>query len=146
MIKRLTLLGVLIAGTLSAQVGLFPDFCQQGNTPKKTVPVTISSATTTAVITAVSGQFLHICEVVLNVVGTNPTLKFEYGTQASTACDTGAVAFTGAMPIATTTWYPPVALPNMSHFSTPGSQQFCIVTGGTVTGVIGYVTYVTTGG
>jgi hypothetical protein len=131
---------------LVAQVGIFPDYCSgNANYAKLTASVSITTATTTAVVPATTGKYTHVCAVILNVVGTSPTVQFKTGTQVSTACDTGAVNLTGAMPVATGTQYP--VGPGMTQFSSALSGQVCLVTGGTVsgTGTVGYIIYVSTG-
>jgi hypothetical protein len=116
------------------------DPCENPSVTKFSAPIAITSATTTNLLSAVSGDYITVCKWQFTVVGTSPTIQFEYGTTASTACDTGATALTGAMAIPTTTIFISIGAENMS-LRTPISQQLCLVTGGTITGVEGYFTY-----
>jgi hypothetical protein len=119
-----------------------PDPCQTQQ--RFSAPVNISTATTTNVVSAVAGEGIYVCGELLNVSTLSATIKFEYGTTVSTACDTGATALTGV--IAT-----PAASPSSPYiaqtsgftlFQVPAGNQLCIVTTGTTPGVQGYVTYV----
>jgi hypothetical protein len=122
-----------------AAVGSDP--CQNPSITKTSASVAVTSATTTNLVSAVTSDYITVCKWQLTVVGTNPTIQFEYGTTASTACDTGATALTGAMAIPTTTIFTSNGSTDTS-VRTPVSQQLCLVTGGSITGVEGYVTYV----
>lgn len=126
-----------------AQVGVIPDYCQNSGIAKTTVSVAITSATTTNLVSAVSGKTVHVCYAYLNVVGTNPTLQFKAGTTTSSACDTGAVSLTGAIPVATSTnFQPTTAGPPFSLVTGVLSNQLCLTTGGTITTVEGFLVVV----
>ena len=117
------------------------DPCENPSVLKTSASVAVTTAATTNLVTAVAGDFVTVCKWQLSVVGTSPTVQFEYGTDVSTACDTGATALTGAMAIVTTTLFAATGTETTS-LRTPVSQELCIVTGGTITGVEGYITYV----
>jgi hypothetical protein len=117
------------------------DPCENVSVLKSSASVAITSATTTNLVSAVSGDYISVCNWQVSVVGTSPTVQFEYGTTVSTACDTGATALTGAMAIPTTTLFTP-ASGNGLKLRVPVSQQLCLVSGGTITGIEGYITYV----
>jgi hypothetical protein len=132
-------------GLSLVQVGaLGSDPCQNPSVLKQSASVTISSATTTAIVTAVAGDYITVCNWQLNAVGTTPTIQFEYGTATSTACDTGATALTGAVPVATTTTYLPAPNDELKLRVGVISQELCIVSGGTLTtnAIQGSVVYV----
>jgi hypothetical protein len=118
------------------------DPCQNPSVAKASASVAITSATTTALVTPTTGNFISLCKFQFTVVGTNPTVQFEYGTVTSTACDTGATALTGAMAIPTTTIFVGVSSDGLMLRTPVVSQELCLVTGGTITGVEGYITYV----
>jgi hypothetical protein len=124
----------------TAAVGSDP--CQNPSLVKSSAPIAVTSATTTNLVTAVTGSYITVCKFQLSVVGTSPTVQFEYGTDTSTACDTGAAALTGAMVIPTTTIFASIGAEN-DTLRTPMSQELCLVTTGTGSPTFeGYVTYV----
>jgi hypothetical protein len=127
---------------ITAQSGSDP--CQNPSVLKQSAAVSVTTAATTAIVTPVSGDYITVCKWQLNVVGTSPTVEFEYGTVTTTACDTGATALTGAVPVATTTTYTPAANDELNLRVGVVSQELCIVSGGTLsgTGMTGYVVYV----
>ena len=79
------------------------DPCQNPSLVKASAPIAITSATTTNLLSAVAGDYITVCKFQFYGSGTSPTFEFEYGTTTSTACDTGATALTGTIPITTTT-------------------------------------------
>jgi hypothetical protein len=119
-----------------------PDPC---NTQQRlSAPVNVATATTTNVVTAVAGEGIYVCGQYMNVSTASATVKWEYGTTTSTACDTGATAITGVMATPASTPASPyfVQTSNFTLFSVPAGNQLCIVTTGTTPGVQGYVTFV----
>jgi len=124
---------------VTAQVGSDP--CQNPSVGKLTIPIAITSATTTNLVSAIAGNYVTVCKWQMTVVGTSPTIEFEYGTTVSTACDTGATALTGPMAIPTTTIFVSPSATDTT-LRTPVSQELCMLTGGTITGVEGYMSYV----
>ena len=127
--------------TISSTVPTGSDPCENISIPKASASVAITSATTTNLVSAVAGNFITVCGFQMSVVGTSPTVQFEYGTTVSTACDTGATALSGAFAIPTTTIFVNGGGAGLK-LRTPVSQQLCLVTGGTITGVEGYISYV----
>lgn len=117
------------------------DPCQNPNVTKKSAAIAITSATTTEIVAASAGKTVYACKFQMSVVGTSPTVQLETGTKTSTACDTGAATLSGAFAIPTTTLFSSV---NGNEAAVVGatSGEFCLVTGGTITGVEGYLTYV----
>jgi hypothetical protein len=75
------------------------DFCQGPNPAKSSAAISITSSGSGEhqLIAAVANQGIHVCAYVFDLGGTNPTAEFDYGTQTSTACDTGTTALTSAM-------------------------------------------------
>lgn len=114
--------------------------CQSGSVVKSSAVVNISSATTTALVTSVSGKITFVCGFYSTVVGTSPTLVFKTGTQVSAACDTSPVAITGT--------FAPTSgsVLNMSHgatlFQSASGGQICATTGGTGPSVQGVIVFV----
>ena len=128
--------------SITAPAGSDP--CQNPSVLKQSASFSVTTAATTAVVTPIAGDFISVCRWQLNAVGTSPTIQFEYGTVASTACDTGATVLTGAVPVATTTTYTGPGGDGLLLRVGVVSQELCIVSGGTLsgTGVTGFVTYV----
>lgn len=123
---------------ITAPVGSDP--CENPSVPKASGSISVSSATTTNLVTAVSGDYVTVCKWQIYASGTSPTIQFEYGTDVSTACDTGATALMGALPVATTTTT--INVPSGLTLRTPVSQELCLVTGGSSTlSYVGYFTY-----
>lgn len=116
------------------------DKCQNASVLKLSAPVAITTATTTNLVSAIAGDYIDVCKIFVSVVGTSPTLQFEYGTTVSTACDTGATVLSGAMAIPTTTLFQFPAVDSV-NLHAPKSDQLCLVTGGTITGVEGFIVY-----
>ena len=116
------------------------DPCQNPSVLKSVAPIAITSNTTTAIVTAVSGSHITVCKWQYSAIGTTTAVTWEYGTVASTACDTGATVLTGAMLYATAGIYTNSTSDGLT-LRTPKSQELCILTAGT-TGLQGYVTYV----
>jgi hypothetical protein len=63
---------------------------------------------------------------------TNPTAEFDYGTQTSTAWDTGTTALTGAMSQTTRT-----QSGLLDYFTAPAGNQLCLKLGGTSPTAVG---------
>ena len=116
------------------------DICQNTNIAKSSVPVNITTATTTAVIAAIALKKIYVCSVNAYITGTTPTVLFLTGTQTTTACDTGAINLTGTFPFTTGTL---IAWENANiEFTSLVGGQMCITTGGTSPSVQGFITYV----
>lgn len=132
---------------LSPGIVSYVDPCQNPGVFKSSVPINVSSATTTALVAVSGTTSVYVCAVHLDIAGsatTANTAKFEYGT--GTACATGATALTGTMgsndaAVSTT----PTTI-NMSGpgtlFTAPSSNGLCIVTTGNAPFDQGWVSYV----
>ncbi len=116
------------------------DPCQDPILQKQSAAINLGASATTAVVAASTGKSIYVCNFEASAVGTNPTLTFKYGTQTTTACDTGAVNLTGAMI--------PAAADGMimleyggTVMTSPASNQLCITTGATtsIQGVLNYI-------
>jgi hypothetical protein len=115
------------------------DACANPNVVKSSVAVNISGAAGTTELVAPSGtKSVYACYFTATVVGTTPTVLFEYGT--STAC-TGTTALTGTMAIPTTTTVTLSAGGN-TVITAPASQGLCLVAGGTTPSIQGVLSYV----
>ena len=114
------------------------DPCLNPQILKSSAAVNISGAAGTTSLVAVSGTTaVYVCSFQATVVGTSPTILFEYGT--STAC-TGTHALSGTMSIPTTSTV------NIGWGGTimvaPASNGLCLVAGGTTPSIQGIVSYV----
>lgn len=120
------------------------DPCENASVLKQSASVSVTTAATTALVTPIAGDYITVCKWQLNAVGTSPTIEFEYGTVTTTACDTGATALTGAVPVATTTTYVPDTGSGLQLRVGVVAQELCMLSGGTLsgTGITGYLTYV----
>jgi hypothetical protein len=129
---------VAMAGTGPGVIHADP--CLNPSIMMASVAVNQASSVTSALVPAVAGKSTYVCGFAASAVGTNPTLTFKYGTQVSTACDTGAVNLTGPInPSAT------VGMINLSNartvFASSASNQLCLTTAATTT-VTGVLTYI----
>lgn len=119
------------------------DPCASPMTLKSTAVVNISTATTAAIVPAVAGDKVYVCTINLDYTsGTTPTVVFKYGTQVTTACDTGATSLSGTMAIPATVGQGLFLGPGHTLMTTALSNQFCITSGGTTPNLQGFVTYV----
>lgn len=103
----------------------------------------ISTGTSTGTFALVSPsakQQVHLCSFAGTITGTTPTVQFVYGTQASTACDTGAVNLSGAM-LPTSGQYITAGW-GSDLFETPAGNQLCVTLGGTSPSLNGFLSYV----
>lgn len=119
--------------TASQPVGGELDPCKNSGVAEVSFPVTQSAAGTFLVVPAITNAKVTGCGWVLIVTGTNPTVLFEYGTQATNPCDTGATALTPAFAVQTGVPFSFGGSGATVLKTTPPSQQLCIVLGGTVT-------------
>jgi hypothetical protein len=89
--------------------------------------INVSAAGTSLLIGTVATKRLFITGFDVTGTGTGTTAKFEYGTQASTACDTGATPLTGPYP-------PGVPIARGGGlgvvWTLPASSQLCLVVTG----------------
>lgn len=116
------------------------------NTPKQSVAVNISTATTTQLVALSGQQTIYVCGFVLSMTGTTAanTVTFEYGTGAT--CGTGTTVLTG--PISSgilTAGATVVSYENglATVFKTIPGQALCILstvaTGPSIAGVVTFV-------
>lgn len=125
------------------------DPCGTPGYPKSSARVQISTATTTLIAANTGGTNRNfICGGYMEISSsatTASTVQFEYGTQVSTPCDTGATPLSGTMGSGTATsgiQALPIFLGSgMTQMVAPPGQQICVVTAGTTVSVNGYVTY-----
>lgn len=135
---------VLGAASSPAQVGPnqtvqlyngYADTCAAVNQPKITIPVAITTSTTTQLVAAVSGKTVTVCNLRITTAGTTTALTLQTGT--GSACATGLASLTGAF------------LFPIANFYNFGDGQIakgavggavCVLSAGT-TGVQGSLTY-----
>jgi hypothetical protein len=139
-------LAALAFANLPALAQSQADPCQSSAVAKSSVAVAISSATTTQLVALQPGMTVYVCGFSIAAgAGTNPSIKFEYGT--GTTCGTGTTVLTGAMATGVTvsttapgpifTYSPP-----STAFKTPAANALCVVTAGASVNVQGFVTFV----
>ena len=113
------------------------DFCQSPNPAKSSVVVNCSGTGECLLVgNPVANQQIQVCAFVIDIGGTSPTMQFDYGTQTSTACDTGKTHLTGAMTASKSTEGP------LDFFTAPAGNQLCLNLGGTTPTAVGVLTYV----
>jgi hypothetical protein len=115
------------------------DPCQSNGTPKQSVALNVSSATTTQLIALSAGKQIFVCGFNFTMVGTAQTAAFEYGTGAS--CGTGTTLLTGTMADGTVSDIVVGMYPGSTVMTAPAGNALCILTTGTA-GVQGLLTYV----
>lgn len=114
------------------------DPCQSSAFAKQSVPVNISSATTTQLVALSAGLRIYVCGVYASAAGTSPTMQFEYGTGST--CGTGTTLLTGTIAASTTV---PLALETgLTNFSAPQGNALCAISGGTGPSFQGLLTFV----
>ena len=126
--------GLLVSSADAQMTGA--DFCQGPNPAKQSVAVNLSSSGENLLVAPVSNQVIQVCSVVVDIGGTSPTMQFDYGTQTSTACDTGTTHLTGAMTASK------VMGGTLDYFTAPAGNQLCLKLTGTSPTAVGVVTYV----
>ena len=139
--KRFLLALALLA---FASVRAIAGVCDDPAQTRQSVPVNVSSATTTKLLQQLTAyQQIYVCNIALTAVATNPTVKFEYGTQVTNPCDTGTVVFTGTIAPLTGTFIAIGYGGDLLFLPQLINNQFCLVTGGTGSpsfqGIITYV-------
>ena len=123
------------------------DPCQNPSVVKSSAKISLSSTTASQLVALASGKIVYVCgfsAVIQGSATTVGTLQFEYGTQTTNPCDTGATTLTPALPGNISPNVPTVIpMPGgYTQFATTASQQLCAVATGTTISVQGYVTYV----
>lgn len=117
---------------------LTSDPCQNPTVPKTSIPIAITSATTTQLVAVSAGKSIYVCGGKTSLSGTTPSILFEYGT--STNC-TGTHALTGTITPTTGSIF---SLDGQGvQLKAPASNGLCVVTAGTGTPLWeGYLEYV----
>ena len=116
------------------------------NTPKSSVPINVTTATTTQLVALSAGKVVYVCGgifTVNSVVTTATTAQFEYGTGAS--CGTGTTALTGLFNGGNVTAgiAVPIILPaDYSSFQAPAGNALCLVSAGTTVQIQGVLTFI----
>ncbi len=114
------------------------DPCSNPNIAKNSVPINITSASTTTLIGPFSTGQTYVCGWSISLIGASQTIQFEYGSGAS--CGTGTVLLTGAMGPGT------LAEQQLVHElplrATPLNNSICAVTTGATVNAQGVMTYV----
>lgn len=136
----LALIIMLLWRALSAHAQLTSngDWCLDKNVPKESavISITTSGAGEHQIVALEAGEPIQVCGFRIELTGTTPSAEFDYGTQVSTACDTGPTALTGAM----------LTTPNamsgpQDYFTAPAGKQLCLNLGGTTPTAIGWITF-----
>lgn len=136
--KQLVLVAMIGAFAVFAGSALADNLCGHA---MQYAPVAISTATTTRLVTGSTNNRVVVCGYDFTVGGTTPTYQFEYGTKASTDCDTGATVMTGAY-APTSGTKASFGGANQSIMATATSKDLCLVTVGTGASVQGVIDYV----
>jgi hypothetical protein len=129
----------MLALLLLAATPAFAGGCDDMGTVPQSMPLNITTATTTKIVSALAGHPTFVCSISGTVTGTSPTFKLEYGTQTSTPCDTGTTALSGT--IAPTAGTPFNLGYGRDLVIAPPGQQLCIVTGGTSPSLQGIISF-----
>jgi hypothetical protein len=123
------------------------DPCEFSGALKSSVPINITTATTTQLVPLVAGKAVYVCGASFTIAPsgtTADTILFEFGTGAS--CGTGTTALTGAFgagDLTTTTGVVPVTLadPGVS-MTAPAGNALCAVSAGTTVNIQGVLQFV----
>ncbi len=106
----------------------------------KSVPINITTATTTEIILVSGSKSIYICAFYNSKTsGAGSTWQIEYGTKTTTACDTGATTLTPAID-------GNAVVEQMGNgmgtiLTVPASKELCIVTVGGGSSFIGFIVY-----
>ena len=138
-----------VSGTVSVspapQIGInssglaYPTLCDTR------AQISVSSATTVALVAAVAGKAAHVCGFYAQITaGTSPTFSFSQGTQTTNPCDTGSSTLWSSI-AGTGTYSFGGGLGDIFRVTTLG-DQLCITVGGSSTPtVIGQLWYASLG-
>lgn len=142
--SRSRLIGTIVAAALIAVLSRIAhaqmtgsDFCQSPNPAKSSAAINCSG-TGECKLVAAANQQIQVCALVIQLGGTSPTAQFDYGTKASTECDTGTTHLTGALPSAS--GY--ILNGPLDYFTAPAGNELCVNLGGTSPTAVGVLTYV----
>lgn len=123
------------------------DPCQSPLATKSSVPINVTTATTTQLVALTVGQTIYVCGMTLTIAPsgtTADTATFEYGTGAT--CGTGTTALTGALgagDLTTTTGLLPISFADPGATMTaPAGNALCIVSAGTTVNIQGIMQFV----
>jgi hypothetical protein len=109
--------------------------------PKQSVSVNTTTATTTQLVALSTGKITYVCGFVASLSGTAPTAQFEYGT--GSACGTASPTVLTGPFIPSTGSVLNLGGGDSTKFATAVSTELCLVTGGTGTPTVaGVLTYV----
>lgn len=108
------------------------DPCNNPSVPKLSVPLNITTATTTQLVALTASKSIYVCDAAATVGGST-TAQLSYGTGA--ACGTGTTVLTGVM-----TGLAPLGYGG-TIASIPAGNALCLVSTGTG-GIQGILTYV----
>jgi hypothetical protein len=145
--KNILLLLTLLTLSAIASAQTVSDPCQSFSTPKSSVVINITTATTTQLVALSGSTSIYVCGFALTisqVITTANTLQFEYGT--GTACATGTTVLTGSFGAGGITAGLPLVIvdetPGML-FKAPSGTALCALTAigatGSFQGVLSYV-------
>ncbi len=112
--------------------------CQNPSITKTSIGVALAAGTH-QLVAAVAGQKVYVCGFSATFAGTTPALTFITGTQATTACDTGAANLSGAF-LPTSGTFVNMAVPGAIAIGA-ASGQVCALTVGSIQGVMTYAQY-----
>jgi hypothetical protein len=99
------------------------DFCQAMGMTKSSVAISITSSGVrdNQLVATVANKVIQVCGFTFDLGGANPTAEFDYGTQTSTASDTGTTTMTGAMTATSRRMNGP-----LNYFTVPPGNQLCL--------------------
>ena len=118
------------------------DPCGSTQVAKSSATYAVSTATTTKVVEFSGTTKVYVCAFgVVNHTAAAGGVTFLYGTQTTTACDTGATNLTGAMDLPSTIGGSLIVGTGNTVFSGASAKALCITNTGT-SGLNGWVTYV----
>jgi len=137
----------LVVAASTVNIAGASDPCLDTSAIKSSAAVNLSSAATTALVALAASKSIYVCGYSISILGlatTAGTIKFEYGTQTSTACDTGTTVLTGAFFGSTTAGGVSqiTGSGDATQFSAASGNQLCAVTTGTSPNFQGVVSYV----
>lgn len=110
------------------------DPCASPGLPKSSVPINITSATTTSLVAPAANTSIYVCG--FNLITAGGSFQLEYGTGA--ACGTGTTVLTGAYP-AGTIHYGGAGMEILAP--TPAAYRLCAVSGTGLTNAQGVLTF-----
>jgi hypothetical protein len=122
---------VLLMGRLAHAQTSGNDFCQSPNPTKSSAVISCSGTGEGLLVGAAANQQIQVCSIVFDLAGTTPTAQLDYGTDASSACDTGATHLSGLMTASKAMSGP------LDCMSAAAGNQLCLKLGGTSPTAVG---------